>query len=121
MGCELFIRTPKGVTPTTEGEMFNSHCYNSVKLLDEGIKKISSFSCLEEGYLNIGSSSTIIRKLLLPFIEEFTKKYPNAKIEDVADELKSQLKEEGYISIQAGEDEWGIKTYVSNPQDIQEG
>lgn len=55
------------------------------------------------------------------FCEEFTKIYPNAKIEDVADELKSQLKEEGYISIQAGEDEWGIKTYVSNPQDIQEG
>lgn len=56
------------------------------------------------------------------FCEEFTKKYPNAKIEDVADELKSQLKEEGYISIQAEKDEWGIvKTYVSNPQDIQEG
>lgn len=55
------------------------------------------------------------------FCEEFTKIYPNAKIEVVADELKSQLKEEGYISIQAGEDEWGIKTYVSNPQDIQEG
>lgn len=55
------------------------------------------------------------------FCEKFSKIYPNAKIEDVADELKSQLKEEGYISIQAGEDEWGIKTYVSNPQDIQEG
>lgn len=49
------------------------------------------------------------------FCEEFTKIYPNAKIKDVADELKSQLKEEGYISIQAEEDEWGIKTYVSIP------
>lgn len=49
------------------------------------------------------------------FCEEFTKKYPNAKIEDVADELKSQLKEENYISIQAEEDEWGIKTYISIP------
>ena len=49
------------------------------------------------------------------FCEEFKKIYPNAKIEDVADELKSQLKEENYISIQAGKDEWGIKTYVSIP------
>ena len=80
LGCELFVRTPKGVVPTTEGEMFNHACYNSVKLLDEGIKKISSFSSLEEGYLNIGSSSTIIRKLLLPFIEEFTKKHPKIKL-----------------------------------------
>lgn len=55
------------------------------------------------------------------FCEEFTKIYPNAKIEDVADELKSQLKEENYISIQAGEDEWGIKTYIRIPQDSQEG
>lgn len=80
LDCELFVRTPKGVVPTTEGEMFNHACYNSVKLLDEGIKKISSFSSLEEGYLNIGSSSTIIRKLLLPFIEQFTKKYPKIKL-----------------------------------------
>ncbi|MBQ4378510.1 MAG: hypothetical protein II821_04870 [Treponema sp.] len=41
------------------------------------------------------------------FCEEFTKIYPNAKIEDVADELKSQLKEKNYISIQAGKDEIG--------------
>lgn len=48
------------------------------------------------------------------FCEEFTKIYPNAKdaLEDLADILKSQLKETNYISIQAGKDEWGIKTYI---------
>ena len=70
----------EGVSPTTEGKIFNDYCYNSLNLLNEGIKKIYSFSSLEEGYLNIGSSSTIIRKLLLPFIEEFTNKYPKIKI-----------------------------------------
>lgn len=101
LGCELFVRTPKGVTPTTEGEMFNHACYNSVKLLDEGIKKISSFSSLEEGYLNIGSSSTIIRKLLLPFIEEFTKKYPKIKlsITDANSEKIQQYLKNGRIDI----------------------
>ena len=80
LNCELFIRTPKGVIPTAEGEVFNHTCYNSIKTLEQGIKKISSFSSLDEGYLNIGSSSTIIRKLLLPFIESFTKKYPKIKL-----------------------------------------
>lgn len=80
LGCELFIRTPKGVVPTAEGELFNSACYNGVKLIDEGIKKISRLSSLDEGYLNIGSSSTIMRKLLLPFIEKFNKKYPKIKL-----------------------------------------
>ena len=35
--------------------------------------------------------------------------------------LLEKLEEEGYISIQAEEDEWGIKTYIAIPQDSQEG
>jgi len=80
LGCNLFIRTNKGVLPTEEGKVFNDYCYKSTMLLNEGIKKIREYSSLEKGYLNIGSSSTIIRKLLLPFIEQFTKKYPKIKI-----------------------------------------
>jgi len=80
LGCELFVRTSKGVIPTAEGEMFNNSCYNGIKLIDDGIKKVESLSSLNEGYLNIGSSSTIIRKMLLPFIVEFNKRYPNIKL-----------------------------------------
>ena len=80
LGCALFVRTPKGVLPTSEGKVFNDYCYKSTKLVDEGVKKISSFASLEEGYLNIGSSSTIIRKLLLPFLEKFMQKYPKIKL-----------------------------------------
>ena len=76
LGGKLFIRTAKGVVPTKEGEMFNSVCYDSMQMLSNGINKFSALSNLEEGYLNIGSSSTIIRKILLPFIEYFNKKYP---------------------------------------------
>ncbi len=77
LGGKLFVRTPKGVVSTSEGEEFFKSCCNALKILDNGIKKISSLSNLESGHLNIGSSSTIIRKILLPFIEKFNKKYPN--------------------------------------------
>ena len=80
LGGKLFIRTPKGVVPTKEGEEFNNACYNSMKILNNGINKFSSLSNLKEGNLNIGSSSTIIRKILLKFIEKFNKKYPNIVI-----------------------------------------
>lgn len=99
--CELFIRTPKGVIATTEGKLFNDYCYNSIKVLDEGIKKIASFSSLDEGYLNIGSSSTIIRKLILPFIEKFNKKYPKIKLSITdanSDKIQAYLKN-GIIDI----------------------
>ena len=53
-----------------------------------------------------------LNRLLIFFLEEFLKEYPNAKIDDIADELKKDLIEEGCFSIQAGNDEWGCKTYV---------
>lgn len=80
LGGKLFVRTAKGTIPTKEGEEFNKSCYNAMQILNTGINKFSSLSNLEQGVLNIGSSSTIIRKLLLPFIEKFNKKYPNIVI-----------------------------------------
>ena len=80
LGGKLFIRTPKGVIATTEGEAFNNACYNSMKILNNGMNKFSALSSLGEGKLNIGSSSTIIRKILLNFIIKFNKKYPNIVI-----------------------------------------
>lgn len=80
LGGKLFVRTPKGTMPTKEGEEFNKSCYNAMQILNSGINKFSTLSSLKQGVLNIGSSSTIIRKLLLPFIESFSKKYPNIVI-----------------------------------------
>lgn len=80
LGGKLFVRTAKGTIPTKEGEEFNKSCYNAMQILNAGINKFSSLSNLEQGVLNIGSSSTIIRKLLLPFIEKFNKKCPNIVI-----------------------------------------
>lgn len=90
LGGELFIRTPKGVIPTEEGEQFNKCCYKALKMIENGIKNFNAFSTLQQGKLNIGSSSTIIRRLLLPFIEQFSKKYPNVVI-SVTDATSDKL------------------------------
>lgn len=76
----LFVRTPKGVIPTTEGEQFNSACFNAMKIIESGINKFSDLANLKSGTLNIGSSSTIIRKILMPYLNNFSKAYPNIKI-----------------------------------------
>ena len=80
LGGKLFVRTSKGVVPTAEGEEFNSACYNSMMILENGMNKFLSQNKLETGNLNIGSSSTIVRKILLPFIKEFNKRYPKIVI-----------------------------------------
>lgn len=90
LGGKLFIRTPKGVIPTTEGEQFNKSSYTAIQLIENGINKFSTYTSLEEGRINIGSSSTIIRKLLLPFFEEFNKKHPKIYI-DITDANSEKL------------------------------
>lgn len=95
LGGTLFIRTSKGVVPTTEGVNFYNTCISTTNLLDKGIDEFKTFNNLNEGYLNIGSSSTIVRKLLLPFLSAFNKKYPKVviKITDAdSDRLQKLLK-----------------------------
>ena len=74
------MRTNKGIIPTFEGEDFYNTCTNSMSILNNGIKKFSSLAKLESGTLNIGSSSTIIRKILLPFIKSFNILHPKVVI-----------------------------------------
>lgn len=90
LGGDLFIRTPKGLIATEEGNQFNGACYNAMKILEKGIGDFSSFASLEHGKINIGSSSTIIRKILMPFIADFSRKHPNISI-SVTDANSSKL------------------------------
>ena len=90
LGGKLFVRTSKGVVPTAEGEQFNTACYNSMMMLENGMNKFLSQNKLESGNLNLGSSSTLIRKILLPFIKKFNQKYPNIVI-SITDENTEKL------------------------------
>jgi DNA-binding transcriptional LysR family regulator len=92
LGGKLFVRTPKGVIPTLEGEVFYSSCIVGLKNINNAIDNFKSVSNLESGSLSIGSSSTIIRKILLPFLSKFSLKFPNIKI-SILDAVSSELEE----------------------------
>lgn len=47
------------------------------------------------------------------FADEFLIEYPNAKVEDIKDDLLQDLIKDSYFSVQAGNDEWECKTYKS--------
>ena len=80
LGGKLFIRTPKGVEKTTEGEVFYNYCLQAIKNIENGISKFKTLTTFEKGFIHIGSSSTIMRKILLPFIKHFNTMYPNIVI-----------------------------------------
>jgi DNA-binding transcriptional LysR family regulator len=83
IGGELFNRTKHGVTLTSEGKTFYEYIKKGLDFIENGEKVFSSLKYLESGTIRIGASTTITRHILMPYLKEFHKLYPNIDIEIV--------------------------------------
>lgn len=80
LGSTLFIRTPKGVRFTPEGEMLFSYVstgYENIKLGEDKLKKMLDLEC---GEVHIGASDMTLQFYLLPHLEAFHKLYPKIRV-----------------------------------------
>ena len=90
LGGKLFIRTPKGVILTNEGiEIFN-YIKEGMNYFINGTNKFTSLKKLDEGVINIGSTTTISEHFLIPYLKEFHNKYPNIVI-NITNDLTENL------------------------------
>ncbi|MCR5607811.1 MAG: LysR family transcriptional regulator [Lachnospiraceae bacterium] len=80
LGQTLFIRSTKRVTLTKEGEILYKHIESAVNLIERGENQIFESKNLNGGQLRIGASDTICRYFLVPYLNEFHKKYPKIHI-----------------------------------------
>lgn len=78
--CALFLRTPKGVKLTAEGELFYKYISEGITAFSEGERRLTAMLRLDEGEIKIGASDMTLEFCLLPYLELFHKKYPNVKI-----------------------------------------
>ena len=95
LGGKLFTRTPKGVILTKEGEELYSYIKEGMNYFINGSNKFISLKNLDEGVLNIGSTTTISEYFLLPYLRKFHEKYPNIVINitnDITHNLLKSLK-----------------------------
>lgn len=76
----LFIRSTKKVRLTKEGEMLFKHIEPAINLIMLGENQIFEANELGGGQLRIGASDTICRYFLVPYLNEFHKKYPKVHI-----------------------------------------
>ncbi len=80
IGTQLFIRVPKGVRLTTEGQLLYDYVRTGYEQIELGEKKVAQMLNLELGELRIGASDMTLRFYLLPFLEEFHEQYPGIKV-----------------------------------------
>lgn len=95
LGGQLFIRTPKGVILTTEGEILYNYIKDGMSYFVNGANKFSSLKNLDSGVINIGATTIISEKILMPYLKEFSNKYPNIVINvvnDLTDNLIKKLR-----------------------------
>lgn len=76
----LFIRSTKKVTLTKEGELLYKHIEPAINLISRGENQLLEAAALGESQLRLGASDTICRYYLVPFLNDFHRKYPEVHI-----------------------------------------
>ena len=95
LGGKLFIRTPKGVILTNEGEELYKYIKEGMNYFINGTNKFSSLKNLDSGVINIGATTVISEHYLMPYLDTFHTKYPNVDINihnDLTDNLIKELR-----------------------------
>ena len=80
LGSTLFIRSPKGVKLTAEGEVLFSYVERGYETILSGEKRFKEIQDLESGEILIGASDMTLKFYLLAHLEKFHEAFPNIKV-----------------------------------------
>ncbi len=80
LGSRLFIRVPKGVRLTPEGEVLFSYIQRGYEHILMGEAQFRKMLDLENGEIRIGASDMTLQFYLLPYLELFHQSYPGIKV-----------------------------------------
>lgn len=80
LGSKLFVRIPKGVKLTPEGEVLYSYVQRGYEYILMGEAKFQKMLDLENGEIRIGASDMTLQFYLLPYLEQFHEKFPRIKV-----------------------------------------
>lgn len=80
MGGELLVRTARGVYPTAEGKTLYTYLSQAMGLIQAAEDKYFQMLHMETGELKIGASDSVIAHFLLPYLEQYHKRFPDISI-----------------------------------------
>lgn len=79
-GFPLFVRTPKGVRLTVEGEVLYPYIARGYEYIRLGEKKLEEHMNLDSGEVRIGASDMSLQFYLLDYLEKFHEQYPKIRV-----------------------------------------
>lgn len=90
LGGQLFVRTKRGVNLTEEGKEFYIYIKEAIEYIYNAENKFTELINLETGCIRIGTSTTLTKEFLLPYLKRFHALYPKIKIQIITN-LTSDL------------------------------
>lgn len=81
LGIQLFQRLSKGVELTEEGRVLLNYVEQSLALLESAQKHVSGMKRLSAGELRIGAGDSLIKHLLLPYLNMYHREHPGIRIQ----------------------------------------
>ncbi|AOA58394.1 LysR family transcriptional regulator [Acinetobacter larvae] len=89
----LFYRTTRKVSPTHEGNIFYQEATGLIKQLKE-LDRFKTHARSQEGSISIGMPNRLATELVMPYLLDFYRHYPNVKILMHADDDFTHLIEQ---------------------------
>lgn len=77
LGCQLFLRSNRGVTLTPEGQRLFAHVRVAYEQLATGEEELKKDCHLETGLISLSASETALHLFLLRKLSDFHTRYPN--------------------------------------------
>lgn len=80
LNCRLFVREPRGISLTGEGEKLYSHAEAAYKHLMNAQEEINGHASEGAGTIEIGATETALHLFLLDAMRDFKMRYPKIRI-----------------------------------------
>ncbi len=114
LGGQLFFRTPKGVTLTTEGEVLFHYLEQAFNFVEIGEKAIADMNGLQSGEIAIGASDTLCKHYLLPYLERFHAEHPGIRIR-----VTNRTTPETLALLKEGKIDFGIVSLPASDKQVE--
>lgn len=96
LGTNLFHRTTRTVTLTSDGEVFLHHARRVLESLEEATQAMADDDKPLKGTLRVGAPAGFARSHIIPFMPEFSTLHPDLTLDLRLSDRVSDMVEEGY-------------------------
>lgn len=103
LGVRLFNRTTRSIALTEEGNVFLQRAQAGLATLDDAVQALRDRTGAPSGLVRVTTGAAFARRYLLRLLPEFSKRYPNVRLDLSFDDRKVDIVREGYdVAIRGG-------------------